>query len=352
MEERAKNDTLIRRLLKLGVVETVKNLLSVVIGVALVGSLVAKLLPQAYHLASDRNVQNWLILLIAVIGAFVSFTVLLLRYLSPARSKSEKVDERFEEARAWLSATNVRFDQALSEIKAKAAQPAHDAVLDEESRNRIVADIKSDLLDLATQDTLRTLIDGLKAEKEKDKRERVLRAELDGTVLRLETAIDELNQRANLNLVFGIVISLAGVGILLYLVITSPSEDTWLDFAKIYVPRLTVVVLIELFAYFFLKLYKASISETRYFHNEITNVAARRTALMTGLTTDDQGSVRQAISELLKTERNGTLTKSQTTVELAKAKMDLDSEKNIVGTLTKIIEAIAKHKPQDKPNSD
>jgi len=38
-------------------------------------------------------------------------------------------------------------------------------------------------------------------------------------------------------------------------------------------------MLIELFAYFFLKLYKSDLSEIKYFQNELTNVEMRYAAV-------------------------------------------------------------------------
>ncbi|MBI5525005.1 MAG: hypothetical protein HY897_01580 [Deltaproteobacteria bacterium] len=41
-----------------------------------------------------------------------------------------------------------------------------------------------------------------------------------------------------------------------------------------YVPRITTVTFIEVFAFFFLKLYRASLIEIKFYQNELTSLAA------------------------------------------------------------------------------
>jgi hypothetical protein len=274
-----------------------------------------------------------------VLGIVVSMTVVvvftssLLRYLN--RDASSSRDEIIY--RVVSSASKKAADLAAAE----AAKKTRDSFLNANERDAIVAEIRSDMQTQAG-DTLVKLIQNLQAKSEVNEQERALRSELDDTIKRLNLAIYDLKIRANLNLVFGILITLGGVIMLLYLILTSPVEDDWLSFTKTYVPRLTVAILVEIFAYFFLNLYKASLSETRYFHNEITNLSARRVAVSAALTDPARASMDKVIAELLKTERNGTLTKSQTTVELAKAQLEAENSKSLAGTLSTLLEALVK----------
>jgi hypothetical protein len=109
-----------------------------------------------------------------------------------------------------------------------------------------------------------------------------------------------------------------------------------------YLPRLALAVVLELFSYFFLNLYKANAAETRYYHNEISNIAARHSALMSASNPRDPDLLKLVVTELIRTERNGVLTKSQTTVEIARAKAEAESAKDLVTVITKLTESFGK----------
>jgi hypothetical protein len=213
--------------------------------------------------------------------------------------------------------------------------------VDESTRATIVTELKEDLASSVAEITLDEIRQKVRLSFEEQREERALRAQWDETSDRLSEAIAALHLRANVNLVFGILMSVAGISILAYtLAVPVPTETSW-DFVRNYVPRVTLVLVVELFAYFFLNLYKANLAETRYYHNEITNVAARRVSLLTAFSTNDGPLISCVVAELLKTERNGMMTKSQTTVELAKIKAENEASKNLSGTLVKIIESFA-----------
>ncbi|MGN6650271.1 hypothetical protein [Trinickia sp.] len=211
--------------------------------------------------------------------------------------------------------------------------------VDESTRSTIVAELKQDLTSSVAEIVLDEIQQKVRLSLEQEREGRELRAQLDQTSDRLSDAIAALHLRANVNLVFGILMSVAGISILAYtLAAPVPTETSW-DFIRNYVPRVTLVLVVELFAYFFLNLYKANLVETRYYHNEITNIAARRTGLLTAFSVNDSSLISAVVADLLKTERNGILTKSQTTVELARAKAENEASKDLAGTLVKLVEA-------------
>jgi len=96
---------------------------------------------------------------------------------------------------------------------------------------------------------------------------------------RLEEEIVNLTRRANLNVVIGILVTLvAGIGLVaavfyhpLDLETASAHGDSWRVIAH-YVPRLSLIIFAEVFAYFFLKLYRTSLADIKYFQNEISNI--------------------------------------------------------------------------------
>jgi hypothetical protein len=167
---------------------------------------------------------------------------------------------------------------------------------------------------------------------------------------RLAQEIASLQRRGNLNLVLGILISFLGLSVLGYYLLIDkaqtngvppPAEDP-IAFLIHYIPRLTFVLLIELFAYFFLKLYKNSLSEIKYFQNEPTNIEAKHIALRAAFLADSETLSDKAISSLVDTERNHVLEKGQTTVNLERARIDREQWTDIAKTFSSILDFVKK----------
>lgn len=160
---------------------------------------------------------------------------------------------------------------------------------------------------------------------------------------RLGNEVDALGTRANLNLVIGIIISVIGAILLGVAVYTSDhtSKDPAL-IAAFYLPRISLVLFIEVFAYFFLKLYKSNLSEIKYFQNELTNIESKFAALsVTGsLERCDSAVYVEVIRSLASTERNFVLKKGETTTEIEKARLDSQRFMDVA----KILGDIAKRK--------
>jgi hypothetical protein len=153
---------------------------------------------------------------------------------------------------------------------------------------------------------------------------------------RLSREIDALSRRGNLNLVLGCLTTVTGLALLGYLTLGSPSVDNVGDFALHYTPRITLILFIEVFGYFFLRLYRSSLDDIKYFQNELTNVETKYLALHMALKSDDTKVVEALISQLAQTERNFVLSKGQTTVELERSKIADNQYKEMIEALKAI----------------
>ncbi len=109
-----------------------------------------------------------------------------------------------------------------------------------------------------------------------------------------------------------------------------------------FIPRLTFVLLIELFAYFFLKLYKSSLSEIKYFQNEITNIEAKHLALRAAFLAGSVTLSNKVISSFVDTERNHILEKGQTTVDLERSRIDREQWTDVAKTLSSVLDFVKK----------
>lgn len=154
------------------------------------------------------------------------------------------------------------------------------------------------------------------------------------TMERLRSEIQALGRRGNLNLIIGTLTTVTGLFMLGYMVFSSSIDpkEPW-SIAAYYIPRLSLILFIEIFAYFFLRLYKSSLQEIKYFQNELTNTELKLLAFEAAIESADSETVRNVLITLSKTERNFVLDKGQTTVELEKEKVEQSTMKEIVKAL-------------------
>ncbi|VVE20175.1 hypothetical protein PPN31114_03109 [Pandoraea pneumonica] len=156
---------------------------------------------------------------------------------------------------------------------------------------------------------------------------------------RIVKELASLGRRGNVNLTAGGVITVIGLALLATTVLqeVAISRSTW-EFAAHFLPRMTLVVMIELFAFFFLSLYKSSLQEIKYFQNELTNLESKQIALRTAIDFGSQNLISNTVSAIAATERNHVLSKDQTTVELEKAKIEREGRGDLAKYLAEILQ--------------
>lgn len=138
---------------------------------------------------------------------------------------------------------------------------------------------------------------------------------------RINGELIRLRKSANLNLVIGTLTTVGAILALGFEVFNNELEfgDTT-KFLVHYLPRLSIIIFVEIFAFFFLKLYKATLSDIKYFNNEKTNIDFKIISLKTALDTGNEKLIQIMLKELIKTERNFKLGKNESTVELEKVR--------------------------------
>ena len=159
-----------------------------------------------------------------------------------------------------------------------------------------------------------------------------LRSEL--TRQRLLSEVLSLTRRGNLNLIIGSLTSLIAATILWMLVARAPLGT--LGSAALvgyYVPRISVAVFIEVFSFFFLRLYRNGLSEIMYYQNELTSLESRTLALEIAALLPSKDTVPQLLLDLSKTDRNFVLKRGETTVELEKIKVDQENLHSLFDSL-------------------
>jgi len=154
-------------------------------------------------------------------------------------------------------------------------------------------------------------------------------------IKRIKDELYRLDKYSRTNLLIGLFVTVFAV-MILYATINSRSFieiksmlDVWSIFLSL-LPTFSLVLLIEIFAFFFLRLYKENLTEIKYFQNELTNIELKMMAVEVAYITNKEKALEEAISALTNTERNYVLKKGETTVELERAKSDTEVTKSML----------------------
>ena len=157
------------------------------------------------------------------------------------------------------------------------------------------------------------------------------------TESRIKSEIESLGRRSNLNLVIGLITTLIGIGILASSVFfTQVAYKNTLEFFSAYIPKATMALFIELFSFYFLALYQANLREIKFYQNELTSIEIKLFSYQSIFFLNDIELLKKATEFLLATERNVILKKDETTLDIEKAKLELESNKDILSKLVSI----------------
>lgn len=171
---------------------------------------------------------------------------------------------------------------------------------------------------------------------------------------RLESETRRIARSASINLTLGFATTIFAIAFLTYsLLLTDDTSKLIADEIKIspdfktilplflikFLPRLSVSIFIELFSFFFLRIYKRNLEDIKYLNNERTNIEVKLLSLNTALISKDTTALNAILIELSKTERNYILRAGETTSEIEKSKLENSVYKD---TLDNIVKAIKK----------
>jgi len=173
---------------------------------------------------------------------------------------------------------------------------------------------------------------------------------VDMATSRLKEEIAQLSKRANIYIIFGSAITLFA-GVFLYFTVQdllglynsetgSPETAfTSMDILSLGI-RFSIVVFIEIFAFYYLRLYRNIMENIKFYQNEITNVEMKILALHAVENGECGESLKILASELSKTERNFVIDKNKTTIDIEKSKLDKDIMKSSTDSIVKIFKTI------------
>jgi hypothetical protein len=171
------------------------------------------------------------------------------------------------------------------------------------------------------------------------------RSTFQDTAARLRAEIGSLTRRGNLNLVIGVVTTGFAVALLVYMVLGATSAfESWPVLLSHYIPRITTVVFIEIFAFFFLRLYKSSLIEIKYYQDELTTLASQHIAFEAAHAAGEDKAKLAVITQLVKPSRNHA---EKSIKDEAPAPGDLKELSEILERVTKLVVSSAKKEKAD-----
>src|SRR6266542_2274111 len=190
----------------------------------------------------------------------------------------------------------------MEEVQAKSQ------TLQPEDKVAIRAELKTELKEVLASDVVSQIEKKYSEQFADDAQVSQIRNGFEKTLGRLWQEIGALSRRSNVNLVIGVLTTVVAVGLLAYLVLKSPTVAFTgiADILSHFIPRISVAVFIEVFSFFFLKLYKSNLEEIKYFQNELTNVEMKVVALECALLADESKLSDTIIDQLVRTDRNSS----------------------------------------------
>lgn len=173
----------------------------------------------------------------------------------------------------------------------------------------------------------------------KDKNFKIILEEFNEVKNRMERETSRLSRYGLINLMLGFITTFMAIFFLAYSLseFNQSTTDTTTSFIYKFAPRLSLSILIELFSFFFLRMYKKVLDDLKYLNNERTNIDLQLLALRTAILTEDKESISKILQSLSLTERNFILKKDETTVETQKSKLENESTDKILDKVISII---------------
>lgn len=270
---------------------------------------------------------------------FTALALLINRYLRTGFSTSRiSLDESAIEFGATYKSDKSYLDGLEEKIAKLEERLEETSPLNSEDKSELITNLRDKLSTSLEQDLVSEIKDSIKA-KIVDERIRYLRRNMESSMIRLSKEVSDLGRRGNLNLIIGALATLAGFLIFGMMVLDTSFNPTPENFISDFIPRLSLVVLIEIFAYFFLGLYKSSLSEIKYFQNEITNIESKYAAMEYAVQYGEKDSIGSVLNQLAATERNFLLKKGESTVLLEQDRINSELKGSFLQKLTDLVGA-------------
>jgi hypothetical protein len=231
----------------------------------------------------SSEMSKTLILIFVLTGLIIIILYALLNYLNKWNTNSK----------------SIQLEKSLITLQIKVAELTKNVPkLDNE---KIYALLKESL----EKKVLQKLEENISDSTSQEKRKKEFFDDLFRSEDRLNSELLSTNRRANLNLIIGILSVVIGLLSFIYIIYKTPDEQGLV--VAYFLPRVFLIIFIQLFSYFFLRLYKKGIDDTKYYHNELTNVESKFSAIQYSINIIEEKELNKTIiNSMMKNERNSS----------------------------------------------
>ena len=228
-------------------------------------------------LSPEKDPSAYLLVAVSILGVTMTFTW---QFLVRTRSSLDSTRARVDLTRNIFDTLSARID-LLETNQAKNLTDADRSTLNEQIKNYLTKQSKDEILNQ------------IRASIRQDENAKDIIEPTDKSIERIQSEISSLVSRGSLSLWIGILATLIGILVLVYFVLTAAYQSVRIEevFAT-FLPRLSVVVFIQVFAFFFLNLYKSSLKDIKGYHEKLTRLEEHKTALIIACKSDDLEFVR------------------------------------------------------------
>ncbi|GAB3639147.1 hypothetical protein GCM10027422_47380 [Hymenobacter arcticus] len=263
-------------------------------------------------------------------SVLITIFILIVNYLDNNQSKfDEKVKELIRETEQAVVSRQNEAIKAISNLKGIKNEYTHATIEEKESvliEEELIKIYEKFIKDESYNDKIKSIKKKAKANVSYQK--------IDDAIERLKKEIEQLSRRANINLGIGSTVTIAALSSLSYFIVHENFNSPDIKLALFhFVPRLSLVIFIEFFSFFFLKLYRANLHEIKYYQNELTNLEVKAVAIELAVKNGSKDDVSILIKDMSLVERNFKLQKGESTVELERSKAETHDLKEVLKVL-------------------
>lgn len=280
------------------------------------------------------NIKPSFILLFSITLILTGISFFLMLYVRGAFPFTNLDNEGYESVSDDRSIDN-RFENLKAELFSKFSDFKNLDEVKIEIRNSIDQQVSK----ISEEKIIQQISDKFNKDLNAKTKLDIIESELISIKHRIERETARLARYGYINLMIGFVTTFLAIFFLGYSLLGVQTQNiTPTDYLFHFIPRLSLSILIEIFSFFFLRLYKSNLDDIKYFNNERTNIEMKIVAIKTSLSYDDKETVKNLMLELAKTERNFVLKKGESTVEIEKNKSDINSNDKLLGGILKILD--------------
>lgn len=306
------------------------------------------------YFVNSESILETLSKLLPLIFILIGSGVVMFRYLEGGKKKESASENDFDNIKESLTfefkehlyemtrnQERNRFEskEILKKLEEQLEQ-IRNVQLNENQKNELFNTIKESFADNVNDDFFKQLNENISIDLTKEKRNRLdsLQNEFQSIKKRLFNEIESLGRKANVNLVIGSMTTIIALIVLAILVFQNNLVLEGFDqILYHYLPRLSLIIFIEVFAYFFLRLYKLNLNDIKFFQNELTTVELKLASITTAINFGRDIDISSITNELSKTERNFRLKKGETSIISEKEKNNQINVTELVKIFTDVI---------------